>query len=192
MTDEQDFNHVTDEPVEPPKFDAPVPRVEANQNGNSIAPGSFVETPQEEEEAPMDLYSMFETEESLEKKGVTIEYGEAGSFQVARAGGANSKYAKSAESVMRPFRRLIEQELLPDDKAKTLLYTIFAESIVLAWEGVRAKPAKKGERGELIPFTIENCVQLFMNLPELFADIQSFASAGKNFKADDVEGDAKN
>lgn len=150
-------------------------------------PGPAPESPEEDDvEVPMDLYSMFETEESLEKKGVTIEYGEAGSFQVARAGGANEKYAKSAENVMRPFRRLIEQELLPDKKAKVLLYTIYAESVVLAWEGVRNR------KGELIPFTVENCVALFTDLPELFADIQSFASSGKNFKSDDVEGDAKN
>lgn len=156
-------------------------------------PDPAPESPEDDDvDVPMDLYSMFETEESLEKKGVTIEYGEAGSFQVARAGGANEKYSKSAESVMRPFRRLIEQELLPDKKAKVLLYTIYAESVVLAWEGVRAKPTVKGQPGELIPFTVENCVQLFTNLPELFADIQSFASSGKNFKSDDVEGDAKN
>jgi hypothetical protein len=132
------------------------------------------------------LYDMFETDNSLETKGVTVDYGEAGQFQVARAGGANKHYVKVVERVMRPYRRQFELGTLDEDVALGLAKEIFAEAIVLAWEGVRNR------EGELLPFTKENCVMLFTDLPDLFMDLQDFSSKAVNFHMDDVEGDSKN
>ena len=132
------------------------------------------------------LYDMFETDDGLETKGIIVDYGSAGKFLVARAGGSNTRYSKAVEALMRPHRRQFDLGTLDPEIALEVAREVFATTIILSWEGVRNR-----ER-ELIPFTKENCIMVLTDLPEVFMDLQDFSSKAANFLIADLEGDSKN
>jgi hypothetical protein len=130
-------------------------------------------------------YELFSTDAKKETSGVQVDYG---SFQVtiARAGANNAKYRKVLEAKTRPIRRSLAAGKADPKQVIAIMREVFAESIVLGWTGVTDKAGKK------LPFTKDNCIKLFKDLPEFFADIQEQASSIDLFREDDIEADAGN
>lgn len=134
----------------------------------------------------MSLYRQFKTDESVEQGGVEIDYGEGVKIKVARAGGANKRYVKCLELMHRKYRKQIQLEILSNDLANQLLIKAYAEGVVIGWEGVT------DEAGEPMPFSVENCVKLFTDLPDLFADVKEVAGGAAAFREELDRGDAGN
>lgn len=145
-------------------------------------------------------YELFKTDDDLETKGVTINYGEF-KITVARAGGSNKKYHKALEVKTRPYRRAIQAGTMDPDTDRKAYAEVYAEAVVLGWSKVIKENGEEkeingviaGPDGEDIPFTKANVVKVLLDLPELFADIQSQAQSIKLFRdKDEDEVDAKN
>lgn len=139
----------------------------------------------------MSLYKQFKTNDNLEKSGILLEYGENSkgkpiAIRIARAGGANTQYTKLIEARVKPYRRQIQNETIDRVMVEKLLRGVYAETIVLGWENV------EDENGKELPFTVENCVKLFEDLPDLFQDIQEQSQRAALFRQDVLEKDSKN
>lgn len=134
----------------------------------------------------MGTYSSFKTDEDLETKGVELDLGDAGTFQLARAGGANTRFRKRMEVLMRPHRLAVQRGTLPEEVAQELLITAYAECVVLGWTGV------SGPDGEPMEFSRENCRKLFTDLPDLFSTVQQAAMDSAVFREQVREDDAGN
>lgn len=139
----------------------------------------------------MSLYSQFKTDGNVENEGVVLEYGinKAGktiSIRIARAGGANTKFAKLMEHKVKPYRRQIQNESMDPALAEKIAKEVYAETVVLGWENV------EDEHGKELEFTVENVIKLFTDLPDLYTDIQSQAQRTALFRADVLEADSKN
>lgn len=130
-------------------------------------------------------YELFGTDDSLETKGVELNYGDF-SITVARAGGANRAYQKALEAKTKPIRRALAAGQADPKRTAAIMREVFAESVVLGWKGVTGKDGKK------LPFTKANCVKLFNDLPDLFADVMTQASSHLAFQASDLEADEGN
>lgn len=130
-------------------------------------------------------YSIFRTDKALEKEGIVLDYGDF-KIKVARAGGANSAFQKALTAKIRPYKRQLDAGTIPDDVAEKLFLDVYAESVVLGWEGVT------DENGKLLPYSKENAVKLFSDLPDLFRDVQNQAAAISNFRAEVTEDTIKN
>lgn len=128
----------------------------------------------------MNVYEMFETDKATEEKGVVIDYGEF-QIRVARSGGANQKYNKLLEVLTKPHRKAIQTESISPEIVKKIMIEAHAKTVVLDWENV------KDRDGELIPFTVENCIKLFEDLPDLFADVQEQSAKTGMFRKDALE-----
>lgn len=139
-----------------------------------------------EEEQGTSLYELFGTDANMEKKGIEIDYGKAGVFRIARAGGSNQRYNKVMEQLTKPYRRQIETGTIAADVQEKLLMQAFAKTVVLGWDGV------KDREGNAIPFSYENCIKLFTDLPELFRDLMEQATKFHNFRHTELEEDVKN
>ena len=123
-------------------------------------------------------YELFATNQDLEAgKGVTLEYP---GFEIIihRAGGANKKFAKVLAEKFKPHRKKHEQNILDEDIANQILVEAYAESVIVGWNKVKDKEGKD------MPFSVENCIKLLLDLPELFKDIQEQANSFATFKAD--------
>lgn len=137
-----------------------------------------------EEVAPSPLYTMFETDTELEKEGLVLDYGTC-KITIARAGGANRKYASVLEHKMRPHRAALNSGTMDETLALRLLVEAYAEAIVLGWEKVTDRA------GKALPYSKKNVVQLFTDLPELFADVRGQADRVANFTMAGAQADAK-
>lgn len=143
----------------------------------------------------MSLYDTFRTDPELEQKGVVIDYGDF-RVTVARAGGANRRYAKVLETMMKPYRRAMELGVMKEEKAREVLGEVYASAIVLNWETKRSGlwvqgiESKNGD--EILPFTKENVAKVFQDLPDLFSDIRSQADKAQLFRQVALEQEAGN
>lgn len=137
-------------------------------------------------EKKMSPYAMFQTDAKLEKDGIILDYGDF-KLRIARAGGANRRYERLLEQRTKPIRRALQTDA-PGLKRRVepILREVFAETVVLGWEGVVDRD------GNELPFTKENCIKLFEDLPDLFADVQEQATKMSNFRSEALEDEAKN
>lgn len=132
------------------------------------------------------LYAMFKSNESREKEeGICLDYGEA-KIRVRRAGGSNRRYSDLVSKKLRPFKRQLENESLDPDTGSRIMAEVYAESVLIGWEGV------KDADGNPIAFSRENAVKLLTDLPELFRDIQEQSQRLANFRDEEIEEDRKN
>lgn len=139
----------------------------------------------------MSLYKQFKTDNNLEKEGILLEYGTNSQgnpicIRVARAGGGNVAYAKRMEARVKPYRRQIQNETMETALIDRILKEVYAETVVLGWENV------EDEKGDPLPFSTENCIKLFDDLPDLFKDIQEQSQRAALFREELREADAKN
>lgn len=130
----------------------------------------------------MSLFSAFKTNKNIEKVGVTLKYDEGTSITIARAGGANDRYRKVLDVVMKPYQRQIQTDTLSRSVADALMAEVFAKSVVIGWEGVDFPESELGPAIENAVFTVDNCIRLFKELPDLFADIQQQANSSALFR----------
>lgn len=139
----------------------------------------------------MSLSRKFKTNLTCETKGIDLDYGDGTVIRVARAGGSNKQFMKTAQRLFKPHRRQLQLGILSNEKQEELAHLLYAQAVVLGWEGVTAEDI--GEEGtELVPFNVENCVKLFVNLPDLFSDLQTQAQNSELFLDTIRETDAKN
>lgn len=133
----------------------------------------------------MSLYEKFSTDESIEKEGVWLDYGGGEKFLIARAGGANQKFVQRLQHLTKPFNRQIQMGSFDEDQGRELAAQAFAETVILTWEGV------KDREGEVMEFSISNCKQFLIDLPEIFVDIREFASSYANFQKEALVDEGK-
>lgn len=143
----------------------------------------------------MSMYKQFGTDKELEKKGITLDYGDF-RVTVARAGSSNNKFVKTHEFLTKPVRRLIEQDILPVEREREINRQLYARAVVLNWEVKddkgKWKPGIESPDGSILPFSEENVIAAFAALPDLFADIQVQSNQMKLFLSANREADAKN
>jgi ABC-type nitrate/sulfonate/bicarbonate transport system ATPase subunit len=142
------------------------------------------------------MYKQFGTDENLEKRGIELDYGDF-VVTVARAGGANKKFAKVLEARSKPYRRAIQTETMDPERGKRLMQEVYAEAVILNWEtrdenGELQKGIENPDGGELLPVTQENIVKTFQLLPDLWVDIQEQSGKVALFRKTILEEDSGN
>lgn len=139
----------------------------------------------------MNIYQQFQTNADLERNGIFLEYGPNSKGQpmrvlVARAGGANMPFIKAMENKFRPYRRQVQTETMDPALMEKLLHEVYAETIVLDWENW-----EDGDNKDL-PFSRENCIKLFKDLPDFYRDIVEQCQRIALYRSVILEPDAKN
>lgn len=133
----------------------------------------------------MGMYEDFKTDAAMERDGIVLDYGEF-RVTVARAGGANKQYLKLLEFKTRPHQRAIQAGLLDNERSMSILREAYAETVVRNWElrrGGQWVQGIDGPDGTDLPFTKENVLSTFHNLPDLFQDIMEQAGRGALYRA---------
>jgi len=142
----------------------------------------------------MGMYDVFETDEDLETSGIWLDYGDF-RVRIASAGQGNKKYVKYAEKALKPVRKAMQAGALSNERSIAIMSDIYAKTIVLDWEVIEAGKPKKGieqRDGKIGPFNYENVRQAFIDLPNLFIDIQEQANSIANFRKAELEEDSGN
>lgn len=134
----------------------------------------------------MSTYNTFKTNPQSEIEGFVADLGEPGKFTICRAGGANANYYKALQRLSQPHRQAIRNEMIDPEVQARIIREAFAEAVVIGWEGVT------DENEQPLPYSKENAIKLFNDLPDLFAQIQGWATNMANFRFQRLKADAKN
>lgn len=142
----------------------------------------------------MGMYDVFETDEDLETSGIWLDYGDF-RVKIASAGQGNKKYVKYAEKALKPVRKAMQAGALSNERSIAIMSDIYAKTIVLDWEVIEAGKPKKGieqRDGKIAPVNYDTVRQVFIDLPNLFIDIQEQANSIANFRKAELEEEAGN
>lgn len=132
------------------------------------------------------IYDKFATDNKAEQEGIVLDYGDGLEIRIARAGGSNLKFEKLVQARMRKFERLRQNDLLELSVLRPVMREIYAEAVVLGWSGVTDRA------GNPMPFSRENCIKLFTDLPDLFEDVILQSQKAALFRATVLEAEAGN
>jgi hypothetical protein len=137
------------------------------------------------------LFKQFKTDLKKEQEGIPVTYaanedGSLPTFHVKRRGPTNPQWAKALERESAPYRRLLELGTLDSKIADRIMLRVFCSSVLTGWENVQDKDNKA------LPYTFENAIQLFTELPELYLDLSEQAGKLAGFRIETQESDAKN
>lgn len=121
------------------------------------------------------LDKSFKQNTGLEKDGVWFELEGGVRFLIRRFGGSNVEVKKAMVKFYKPVAKLIEKNLLADEKEKAIIAKAFIHACIIDWEGVEID-------GELKPFNREIAVELFTSLPELLDTLMDYAQDSENYR----------
>ncbi len=128
-------------------------------------------------------YSMFETVADAETSGVWVPIGPM-EFKLARTGGANDTFLKTAAKRLKPFQNALEH--MPRKAQDDLAIGIFVDTILMDWKNVA------GRDGVEIAYSKEAAKKLLQELPNLFLALQVEANKMSNFSQEALDNAAKN
>lgn len=134
------------------------------------------------------LYDAFSTDKQAEVDGLVLEYPDCGNaeIRIARAGGENKRYLKALDRVTKRYRAQIRTDTFTPDTQRRVMQEVYAETVVLGWCNVTDR------EGNELPFSKENCVKLFQDLPALWEDVFEQANSIALFRESAREDAVKN
>jgi hypothetical protein len=140
----------------------------------------------------INLFTSFNSSESLEKNGVPIHFGqnangEMTTIMVRRAGGSNTAFTKRYEALTKPYRRQIQLGAMEDSVMKGIMHRLYAETVVAGWSGVLTR-----DNSEELPFTVDNCIELFKSAEAVFGEVVDVSVNAAVYRDEVREEDAKN
>lgn len=140
------------------------------------------------------LRKMFETKPEIETQGVIVEYAPGVEIRIARAGGANKKFAKVLSRLSKPYRRAIQTNTIDEQILTGLFIKAYAAGIILGWTGITRDLITHNDEDsdQELEFNQENVEALLQEQPNLFLDIQQTADNIAIFRSEVLEEDSKN
>lgn len=140
------------------------------------------------------LRKIFETDKNVEREGVILEYSPGVEVKIARAGGANKKFAKIMTKLARPYRRAIQTNSISEEILTGMFITAYAKTIILSWKGFTKDLITHDDADANTPldFNQENIEAVLREQPDLFQDIQTSSENIALFRAEILENDSGN
>ena len=137
-------------------------------------------------------FDMFETDESLEREGIVVDYGQFW-FRVGRLDVPGTPFAAFMTEKMRPYTRAIQLGQMDDKIAEDILREGYARYLTLGWGSTKHGDGKMVGRDEAaIDFSPENVADLYKQLPRIFQDLLEQSKDFTKFRKAKVEVDAGN
>lgn len=98
---------------------------------------------------------------------------------VLAATDANPKWRSRSEEITNELRRLNNAKAT-SDRVRTYLSRIYAETLVLGWDGVKTE-------GVAVPFSVEACTAFLRQADDAYAAIDNVVYDTKNFRGERIE-----
>ena len=125
------------------------------------------------------------SDEKAEKDGVELAFGNGRFIVVMRSGVANRNYKSVMSRIFKPHQNVTGAVSMTDAAALSLIKEVYAEAVVLDWRGF------VDAEGKNIPYSKNNCVDLFTASPQIFEIVQSESAKFSNFARREIEESGK-
>jgi hypothetical protein len=104
-------------------------------------------------------------------------------IRIARMSKSNKRYAKALELATRPHQSAIENETLDNELGDTILREVFVDTILLSWKNLPKSELTGDDKDTAeLPFSRENALALFEELPGVYDDWVARAKKVSNFR----------
>ncbi len=147
----------------------------------------------------MSLRKTFKTDQTAEVEGVWLDVavndhnGKPIRIKLARMSSTNKRYTKALNTVTKPHQSAIQNDALDNELARRMLQEVFADTILLDWDNLPKSELTGDESDtELLPFTKDNAMALFKEMPDLYDDWEARAQKAAAFREAEREANAKN
>lgn len=147
----------------------------------------------------MGLRNTFKTDKTAEVEGVEIEVdinehnNKPITIRLSRMSRSNKRYTKRLDTVTRPHMAAIQNETLNEAVASKMMREVFVDTVLLGWDNLpKSELSGNPDDKEELPFTRENALALFEELPDLYEDWEGRAKKAATFRETELEEAAKN
>jgi hypothetical protein len=147
----------------------------------------------------MGLRNTFKTDKTAEVEGVEIEVdinehnNKPITIRLSRMSRSNKRYTKRLDTVTRPHMAAIQNETLNEAVASKMMREVFVDTVLLGWDNLpKSELTGNAEDKDELPFTRENALALFEELPDLYEDWEARAKKAATFRETELEEAAKN
>lgn len=123
----------------------------------------------------------FLTDANLETEGVDLSFGKDRFITVRRAGGANVAFTNYLADAFKGNEFAVANKSMTDEEARVIMYDAYASFVVIGWRGWQ------DDKGKEIPYSKENCVELFTESRELYEHIVRTANDLNTFRQNEVK-----
>ena len=112
---------------------------------------------------------------------------------------SNSAFRKTFQSISKPYRYQINNDLIKDEQADEIMARAYAKSVIKNMQVVKKKGGEielvqgvPSKSGKVLEFNEKNVIALLLTLPEFFKDIQDQAGSIGTFTRESEEDEVKN
>jgi hypothetical protein len=147
----------------------------------------------------MSLRGTFKTNKTKEVEGVDIPVGinehnkQPITIKISRMSRSNKRYTKALEEATRIHSAAINNETLDNEIGSSILREVFADTVLLGWGNLPKSEltGNDADKDEL-PYSRENALALFEELPDLYDDWEKRAKSSAAFRDAEKAKSAKN
>lgn len=147
----------------------------------------------------MSLRKTFKTDLNAEVDGVLLDVGfndhngKPIQVRLSRMSRSNKRYTAELERVTRPHASAIQNESMDNELATKMLREVFVDTVLMGWYNLpKSELTGNDADKEELPFTRENALALFDELPDLYEDWETRAKKASTFREKEREKAAKN
>ena len=121
------------------------------------------------------------TDPNSEADGIKLSFGKGRKITVLRSGATNNKYKVAMRDVFKPYMTTGGLTGLSDDESGGLMKRVYAQSIVIGWEGFT------DDDGEPMVYSEDACVALFDAAPEIYDIVRTESAQFSNFVSEEIK-----
>lgn len=147
----------------------------------------------------MGLRKTFKTDAAKELEGVEVvvavndHNGEPISITISRMSRSNKRYTKALEKATTPHSAAIANESLDNELGNKILREVFVDTVLLGWKNLPKSELTGVETDtDELPFSRENALALFEEMPDLYDDWEGRAKKASNFREEERKSNAGN
>ena len=123
------------------------------------------------------------TSSEKEREGVWVNLGDDLKVKIARAN--NPTHSKATERLIKPFRRQVLNNTLPQEKQVEITVKAMATGIVKDWEGL------EDDDGKTIDYSVDSCVELLTDYKDFREEIAEISQSMEMFRNEEIEEEVK-
>lgn len=126
------------------------------------------------------------TDPGLELSGIDLSFGKGRFITVKRSGGANEQFTNHVANKLREQdATVVNRSAMDEEVATEIMYDAYARFVVIGWRGW------KDDKGKDIPFSAENCIELFNDSREIYEHVVTQCNKADNFRTLEVKQSGK-
>lgn len=132
----------------------------------------------------MDL-SNFETDRELEVGGVWVDIGDEDGTQLLVARVGNQKFNTMLRAKMKPYRNMLQRDILPQETQEGLLTEVLGETVLLGWKNLK-------HNGKEVKYSAAKAKELLKGIPDFRELVLEIGNSMETFRVVEEEEDIKN